>query len=203
MAEHAHCHHHAAHDQDHGAMVTDPVCGMKVDTRTAEHRYRLGETVIIFAAHAASTSSRRTPTTISTRRQKIPRLKRPRWAHFPKQPQARSGPARCIREIRRNGPGHCPICGMALEPLEPTLEEGPNPELIDMSRRFWVSAVLSLPIDRPDHGRRTARLGAAAHADCPFGCSSHSRRRSCCGAAGRSSSGLGVDPELATSTCSR
>jgi Cu+-exporting ATPase len=49
-------------------------------------------------------------------------------------------------EIRRDGPGQCPICGMALEPLEPTLDEGPNPELIDMNRRFWVSAVLSLPL---------------------------------------------------------
>jgi len=49
-------------------------------------------------------------------------------------------------QIRRNGPGQCPICGMALEPLEPTLEEGPNPELIDMTRRFWVSAVLTLPL---------------------------------------------------------
>ena len=49
-------------------------------------------------------------------------------------------------QIRRNGPGQCPICGMALEPLEPSLEEGPNPELIDMSRRFWVSAALSLPL---------------------------------------------------------
>jgi Cu+-exporting ATPase len=49
-------------------------------------------------------------------------------------------------EIRRDGPGQCPICGMALEPLEPTLDEGPNPELIDMSRRFWVGAVLSIPL---------------------------------------------------------
>ena len=49
-------------------------------------------------------------------------------------------------QIRRNGPGQCPICGMALEPLEPTLDEGPNPELIDMSRRFWISALLSLPL---------------------------------------------------------
>ena len=49
-------------------------------------------------------------------------------------------------EIRRNGPGQCPICGMALEPLEPMLDEGPNPELIDMNRRFWVSAALSLPL---------------------------------------------------------
>ena len=49
-------------------------------------------------------------------------------------------------EIRRNGPGNCPICGMALEPLEPTLDEGPNPELIDMSRRLWVSAGFTLPL---------------------------------------------------------
>ncbi|HEX6071903.1 MAG TPA: copper-translocating P-type ATPase, partial [Sphingomicrobium sp.] len=49
-------------------------------------------------------------------------------------------------QIRRNGPGQCPICGMALEPLEPTAEEGPNPELIDMSRRFWISAAFTLPL---------------------------------------------------------
>ncbi len=49
-------------------------------------------------------------------------------------------------QIRQVGPGTCPICGMALEPLEPSLEEGPNPELIDMSRRFWVSAVLTVPL---------------------------------------------------------
>jgi len=49
-------------------------------------------------------------------------------------------------QIRRNGPGQCPICGMALEPLEPTLEEGPNPELLDMTKRFWVSAAFSLPL---------------------------------------------------------
>ena len=49
-------------------------------------------------------------------------------------------------QIRQVGPGTCPICGMALEPLEPSLEEGPNPELIDMSRRFWVSAVLTIPL---------------------------------------------------------
>ena len=49
-------------------------------------------------------------------------------------------------QIRRDAPGNCPICGMALEPLEPVLEEGPNPELIDMTRRFWTSAVLSIPL---------------------------------------------------------
>ena len=47
-------------------------------------------------------------------------------------------------QIRRSEPGNCPICGMALEPLEPSFEEGPNPELIDMTRRFCVSAVLTV-----------------------------------------------------------
>ena len=47
-------------------------------------------------------------------------------------------------QIRRSEPGNCPICGMALEPLEPSIEEGPNPELIDMTRRFWVGGVLSV-----------------------------------------------------------
>jgi Cu+-exporting ATPase len=49
-------------------------------------------------------------------------------------------------QIRRDAPGSCPICGMALEPLEPSLEEGPNPELIDMSRRFWIGVVLTAPL---------------------------------------------------------
>ena len=49
-------------------------------------------------------------------------------------------------QIRWDHPGNCPICGMALEPLEPTLDDTRNPELIDMSRRFWVSAVLTVPL---------------------------------------------------------
>jgi len=49
-------------------------------------------------------------------------------------------------EIVRDDPGSCPICGMALEPRTVTLEEAPNPELTDMTRRFWWSAVLSLPV---------------------------------------------------------
>jgi Cu+-exporting ATPase len=49
-------------------------------------------------------------------------------------------------EIERDAPGDCPICGMALEPVTVTVEEQENPELVDMSRRFWVSAVLTLPL---------------------------------------------------------
>jgi len=49
-------------------------------------------------------------------------------------------------EIRQEGPGTCPICGMALEPEEPSLEEGPNPELVDFTRRIWVAGVLAVPL---------------------------------------------------------
>jgi Cu+-exporting ATPase len=49
-------------------------------------------------------------------------------------------------EIRRNGPGACPICGMALEPLTPAADEGENAELRDMTRRFQISAVLTVPL---------------------------------------------------------
>ena len=50
-------------------------------------------------------------------------------------------------EVIRDKPGSCPICGMALEPMGvPTGDEGPNPELVDFTRRFWVSAALSVPL---------------------------------------------------------
>jgi Cu+-exporting ATPase len=49
-------------------------------------------------------------------------------------------------QIVRDAPGSCPICGMALEPRTVTLEEGPSPELVDMTRRFWIAAVLALPV---------------------------------------------------------
>ena len=49
-------------------------------------------------------------------------------------------------EIRQQGPGTCPICGMALEPEEPSLDDAPNPELVDFTRRWWVSAALAVPL---------------------------------------------------------
>src|SRR5437867_286072 len=49
-------------------------------------------------------------------------------------------------EVRQKGPGTCPKCGMALEPEAVTVDEGPNAELVDMTRRFWVSVVLTLPL---------------------------------------------------------
>ena len=49
-------------------------------------------------------------------------------------------------EVRQDHPGACPICGMALEPAMVTADEGPSAELIDMTRRFWIGLVLSLPV---------------------------------------------------------
>ena len=49
-------------------------------------------------------------------------------------------------EVIRDAADDCPICGMALEPMVPTLEEGPNEELIDLRRRLWISAVLTVPL---------------------------------------------------------
>ncbi|MDD9146914.1 heavy metal-binding domain-containing protein, partial [Enterococcus hirae] len=49
-------------------------------------------------------------------------------------------------QIRQAGPGACPICGMALEPELVSLDDQPNPELADMTRRFWVGLALTLPV---------------------------------------------------------
>jgi len=68
--------------------------------------------------------------------------------------QATPPPARLARiytcpmhpEVRQPGPGSCPICGMALEPVSIGAEEGPDPELVDMTRRFWIGLGLTLPL---------------------------------------------------------
>ena len=49
-------------------------------------------------------------------------------------------------EIRQRGPGICPKCGMALEPEVASVDEGPNPELLDMTRRFWIASIVSVPV---------------------------------------------------------
>jgi P-type Cu+ transporter len=61
--------------------------------------------------------------------------------------------------VRQLGPGDCPICGMALEP-ELTAETGPNPELVDMTRRFWIGLVLSIPVVALEMGGHLMNLQA-------------------------------------------
>ena len=63
-------------------------------------------------------------------------------------------------QIVRDGPGACPICGMALEPMTPSAAQGPNPELADMTRRFWIGLVLTVPVFALEMG---AHLLGCAH----------------------------------------
>ncbi len=70
-------------------------------------------------------------------------------------------------EVQKWGPGACPICGMALEPVEITAEGEPNPERIDMQRRFVVSALLSVPILAAAMGGMALRLPAQVSAWLP------------------------------------
>ena len=65
-------------------------------------------------------------------------------------------------QIRQQGPGHCPICGMALEPVTATVDVGPSPELVDMTRRFRVALVLSLPVLALEMGAHIPALGLHA-----------------------------------------
>jgi len=62
-------------------------------------------------------------------------------------------------QIRLPNPGHCPICGMALEPLTVTAEAGPSPELRDMRRRFWIGLALAIPVVVLDMGGHLFQLG--------------------------------------------
>ena len=133
---HEHHHHHAAAG-DHGKIVSDPVCGMKVDTTTALHKIDLGDGTYYFCSARCVEKFRANPDAYLNPVDHISAVSAPAGTIWtcPMHP-----------EIRRDGPGSCPICGMALEPLEPSLEEAPNPELIDMTRRFWVSTGFTAPL---------------------------------------------------------
>jgi len=146
MAECCHAHAHGDHQPQHGTIVTDPVCGMNVDTRTAQHRYELGGTPYYFCSERCLEKFKADPDRYLNPLAQDPAVTSPAMGALPQAAQGTIWTCPMHPEIRRNGPGQCPICGMALEPLEPTLEEGPNPELIDMSRRFWVSVALSVPL---------------------------------------------------------
>ena len=145
------CEHHARSDAradapDHGAIVTDPVCGMKVDTRTAKHRNELDGTPYYFCSARCLEKFRADPDRYLNPANTDPAVQHPAMGALPQAAEGTIWTCPMHPEIRRDGPGSCPICGMALEQLEPVAEEGPNPELIDMSRRFWVSLALSVPL---------------------------------------------------------
>jgi len=62
-------------------------------------------------------------------------------------------------QIRKVGPGNCPICGMTLEPVKATADVGENRELVDMTRRFWVGLALTLPVFILEMGGHIPALG--------------------------------------------
>jgi len=131
-------HDHAVHDHGHhpagGALARDPVCGMTVDPATAKHRFdHQGETHYFCSASCRTKFVANPEAYLDNNK---PKAEAPEGAIYtcPMHPQ-----------IRQVGPGSCPICGMALEPEVASLDTPPNPELTDMTRRFWIGLVLSLP----------------------------------------------------------
>lgn len=139
-----HHHHSCGHSQTMGhspsadhAHVKDPVCGMSVDpSATAHHAHHDGQDF-----HFCSASCR-------TKFVNDPA----RWLAPSAPAEPEQAPDGAIwtcpmhPEIRQDHPGACPICGMALEPEIASAEAGPNEELIDMSRRFWIGLVFALPV---------------------------------------------------------
>src|SRR5476649_1901294 len=125
-------HHH--HDAPATSGVIDPVCGMTVDPATAKHRADYRGHTYYFCAAGCRTKFIADPQKYLGKREPEPVAEGATYT-CPMHP-----------EIRQIGPGACPICGMALEPEMPTAETGPNAELIDMTRRFWIGGALSLPV---------------------------------------------------------
>ncbi|QFR34812.1 heavy metal translocating P-type ATPase [Ancylobacter sp. TS-1] len=116
-------------------MAKDPVCGMDVDPHTATHRAEHGGRTYYFCCTGCRTKFVADPEKYLGER--APAAPVPEGTEYtcPMHP-----------EVRQIGPGACPICGMALEPLLVSLDSGPNHELIDMTRRFWIGLVLTVPV---------------------------------------------------------
>ena len=130
-----HAHHHT---HDHGDTLTkvkDPVCGMTVDPATSKHRFEHHGETFHFCSAGCRTKFAADPAKYLAK-DKAPEPELPAGTIYtcPMHP-----------EIRQVGPGSCPICGMALEPEVASLDTGPNPELADMTRRFWIGGALALP----------------------------------------------------------
>jgi P-type Cu+ transporter len=134
------------HSLDHGRLraegaVTDPVCGMTVDPATAKHRAELAGQEYFFCGAGCRQKFIADPGKYLDKSPATPAALPPSSA-----PGAGTWTCPMHPEIVRNGPGSCPICGMALEPMTPSATEEANPELADMTRRFWISFALSLPL---------------------------------------------------------
>ena len=125
-------------NQRPAAAATDPVCGMTVDPATAAHKTDHEGRTHYFCSAGCKAKFQATPAAY---------LGAGAGAKAA-QPVAAGVIYTCPMhpEIRQQGPGSCPICGMALEPLAVAADQKPNPELIDMKRRFWIGLALAVPV---------------------------------------------------------
>jgi len=113
----------------------DPVCGMTVEIATATHTADHEGTTYYFCNPGCLEKFTADPEKyLSGQRPEVPVIEGAIYT-CPMHP-----------EIQQVGPGSCPICGMALEPMMITAEAPPNLELIDFTRRFWIGLVLTVPV---------------------------------------------------------
>jgi P-type Cu+ transporter len=140
------CGGHAGHDhpQHHDAaaenqvLARDPVCGMSVNPATSKHHFEHGGETFHFCCAGCRAKFAADP-------QKYLETSQQSEASHAEVPKGAIYTCPMHPEIRQVGPGSCPICGMALEPEVASLDAGPNPELADMTRRFWIGAMLATP----------------------------------------------------------
>ena len=133
--------------------VVDPVCGMSVDPSTAAGHSDWQSQVFHFCSKSCKAKFDVDPQKYA---QEMNDASNAHSHEMPPQPASNESqkPTSAVTQytcpmhpqIVRDKPGSCPICGMALEPMKITAVEEANPELVDMSRRFWISAVLSVPL---------------------------------------------------------
>jgi Cu+-exporting ATPase len=133
---------HSSHS--HAATAIDPVCGMKVDPAKSPHRFDYRHTRYHFCGAGCRTKFEADPDKY---------LNKAATVAAPPPPAGTIYTCPMHPEVRQAGPGSCPICGMALEPeLGIAGEEDGGGELADMTRRFWISLALALPVVALDMG---------------------------------------------------
>ena len=128
-------------------LARDPVCGMDVDSLASDYHFEHDGQTYRFCSGRCQERFEANP--------KQYLHARPSHSVAAGSPTDEAVEYTCPMhpEIRQLGPGSCPICGMALEPVVVTAASGPSPELADMSRRFWIALVLSLPVVLLEMGR--------------------------------------------------
>ncbi|HTB27883.1 MAG TPA: heavy metal-binding domain-containing protein, partial [Steroidobacteraceae bacterium] len=117
--------------------ATDPVCGMTVDPAKTPHRHSHGGRDFFFCSVGCRGKFIADPAQY---------LNKEATKAEPAAPAGTIYTCPMHPQIRQIGPGSCPICGMALEPVSVSAEAPPNEELIDMTRRFWIGAALAVPV---------------------------------------------------------